>query len=341
MAKLLAEARSICPELTDAIKIIDDLARTRHYDEVFSDLINWLVWQYEFPPQSVDPVSSKYNQKEREAFLEMFKNIQAEVRSRVALWIKEKNPKSAGGDWYDPLGRLYECITSKYKSSKLAQFFTPEAVVDMMTKMTIPNETQGVQRILDPTCGSGRMGLAAASNCLQRGIPSWITMNDIDPICTKMTAVNMAMHGLVGEATCMNGLDLGGESYRFGYQVIPALAKFPQENLEYYRMLIMMKTGQDIKKQYLLIPIAYEQTFLKQANDQVLEELEQRKKVKDEAEREAAVQEIKDKVKNRLSGTLFAGDKSQLDNIVLPSEQRKKTPKKSKPNQEDEQGRLF
>lgn len=85
MPKVFTEACTICPELAVAIKIIDTLAYTRRYGEVFEDLMNWLVWQHTFPPDENDPFAKKYKHKEQEAFLEIFKNIQTEVKNRVNL----------------------------------------------------------------------------------------------------------------------------------------------------------------------------------------------------------------------------------------------------------------
>ncbi len=39
---------------------------------------------------------------------------------------------------------------------------------------------------------------------------------DLDPICARMTAVNMAMHGCEGEAVCMDSLKW---QWRFGYRI--------------------------------------------------------------------------------------------------------------------------
>lgn len=343
MPKVLSEARSMCPELLDAIKEIDHLAYTRQYGEVFSDLIDWLVWQHTFPPNEDNPLEKKYNENEQKSFLTIFKNIQTEIRQRVSLWTRDPDVSELNCQaWYDPLGRMYECITNKNKSSRMGQYFTPETVVNLMVQINDSGETNEVTRILDPACGSGRMGLAAATHALAQSVPTWVTMNDLDPICTKMTAVNMALHGLVGEVLCMNGLDIKGESYRFGYQVQPAIAEYPEGMWEFYRMLILTKTGQDIKKQYVLKSIPYEQTFLKEANDQVLLEYQKRQQIADEEKRRQALQELEETVKARMVGTLFEGDESLLKNATIfekKSEHKKKQIKKLPP--ENKQRKLF
>jgi len=346
MPSVLAEARQMCPELSDAVKILDHLAYTRRYDEVFEDFINWQVWQNRFPPSDENPLDKKYNEKEKGEFLKIFQTIQAEVRKRTSLWVNEgKAENERQYLWYDAVGRLYEVITSQNKSSMLGQFFTPETVVDMMVGITITDNRERMLNILDPACGSGRMGISSAIYAMKRKTGAYISMVDIDPICAKMTAVNMCFNGVVGEVSCMNGLDMVGKSFRFGYQVIPALSQFPQDMWEYYRMFILMKTRQDIKKQYLIVPIEYEQTFLKRVNDNLMEEYKQAKAINEEQERERAIEEVKTTLKGRLAGSLFEGDTALLDDIPLPTEEELKAvpskPKKKDAPPPGHQGSLF
>lgn len=346
MSSVLAEARAMCPELVDAIKKFDHLAYTRRYGEVFEDFINWLAWQHRFPPNDENPLDKKYNEKEKVEFLNIFQAVQREVRGRVSLWLndgKDENQKQF--QWYDAVGRLYECITSRNKSSQLGQYFTPNVVVDMMVQMIVSGERREMEHILDPACGSGRMGLSAATYAMKRKTPAFISMCDIDPICAKMSAVNMVFNGVVGEVSCMNGLDITGKSYRFGYRVVPALSQFPQDMWEYYRMVIMMKTRQDIKKQYLIVPIEYKHTFLKKVNDALIEEYRKATELEKEEERKRAKEKLKGKIKARMAGTLFEGDDAILDDVTLPDEKifKKAIPKSTtkKPPETGGQGSLF
>lgn len=346
MPSVLTEARRIVPELTDAVKALDSLAYSRQYSEVFADLIDWLVFEHTMPLSDKNPLNKKYDSEEQNLFKEALKNIQSEVRKRVNIWTAAGNPKNyQPHGWYDPLGKLYETITSKYKSSALGQYFTPQPVVDMMVQMTNPGRSEKVETILDPACGSGRMGLSAATYARSKGTPTYVCMNDLDGICTKMTAVNMAMNGVVGEATCMNGLDIEGNSYRFGYRVEPLLASLPQQMWEYYRMLILMKTGQDVKKQYVLKPIEYKNTLIEKSNQKILTELKERQKIADEEKRKAAMEELQNQIKARMAGTLFEGENTIINDIKLPSEIKKA--KKSQVNKQapkpkdSQQGSLF
>ena len=65
MPKMLDQARSMCPELKESIKELDSLAYQRQYDTVFRDLIDWLVWEHQYPPSEEHPLKKqKYNEEE-------------------------------------------------------------------------------------------------------------------------------------------------------------------------------------------------------------------------------------------------------------------------------------
>lgn len=96
--------------------------------------------------------------------------------------------------WSDPLGELYEEITSKHKSQRLGQFFTPIDICNLMARITMNKDEFG-EFINDPCSGSGRMLLASES--VSKG--NYCIGADIDPICAKMSALNLALHGIKGE----------------------------------------------------------------------------------------------------------------------------------------------
>lgn len=124
-------------------------------------------------------------------------------------------------DWFDALGSLYEQIASNSKASFLGQFFTPPTVCDFMAQIQAPLEECGEKKtgltVNDPACGSGRTLLAF--NKVAPG--NYLVGQDVDVICTKMTAINLALHGCKGQA--LNGDSLRPDHFSFGYEINPRI----------------------------------------------------------------------------------------------------------------------
>lgn len=78
------------------------------------------------------------------------------------------------------------------------QYFTPENLCDLMAQM-VGDEGKTVS---DPSCGSGRMLLAAATISPQRHFVG----QDVDLRCVKITTLNLALHGLYGHVIWGNSL---------------------------------------------------------------------------------------------------------------------------------------
>lgn len=118
-------------------------------------------------------------------------------------------------DWYDALGIYYEVLATGSKKQILGQFFTPPDICTLMTRLNgVDDKLKGKGlTVNDPCSGSGRLLLAwhaLAPGNYQYGA-------DLDSICAKMTAVNMCLHGCVGQAVCMDSLQ--PDDWRFGYQI--------------------------------------------------------------------------------------------------------------------------
>jgi type I restriction-modification system DNA methylase subunit len=82
------------------------------------------------------------------------------------------------------------------------QYFTPTPICDMISAMTIGDNSQPGQTVCDCACGSGRMLLAAAK--INRHMRFYGA--DLDIACCKMALVNMMLHSLTGEIAHMNTL---------------------------------------------------------------------------------------------------------------------------------------
>ena len=107
----------------------------------------------------------------------------------------------------DVLGEFFE---QQISNGRNGQFFTPFPVCMMMAASFYSGRKEKVKddavplRILDPTCGSGRMMVAAQRVC---GPEHQYYGIDIDRVCVKMTALNMFLHGMWGsEVMCANAL---------------------------------------------------------------------------------------------------------------------------------------
>ena len=104
----------------------------------------------------------------------------------------------------DVLGEFFEQHISNGRNG---QFFTPFPICMMMAASLYDGkqaDAPTMLSILDPTCGSGRMLLAAQRVC---GSQHQYYGIDIDRVCVKMAALNMFLHGMWGsEVMCANAL---------------------------------------------------------------------------------------------------------------------------------------
>lgn len=133
--------------------------------------------------------------------------------------------------WYDAWGDMFMENSGNFKSFR-GQFFTPAAISDLCAKISGNNllMLSGRTVINDCACGSARMLLAAEREAFSRGEPQpYLVGEDIDGICCKMAAVNLAVHGCLGEVIRHDSLKEPGE-LRYGYIINESLAsghKFP------------------------------------------------------------------------------------------------------------------
>jgi type I restriction enzyme M protein len=195
-------------ELKGFGEAFESLGYQYSYNDLFYDFIDYTIAC--FLVDGDKEVAERLERKYKNNY-QIFNKLLIEILQAMDM-------KLNTAKWFDPLGIVYETITSKWKSSKMGQFFTPESIVDLMTVMVNP-EFGAKKAVLDCACGSGRMLLASHAHApgnYQFGA-------DLDPVCTKMTAINMLLHGCVGEAVCMDSIAF---KWHFGYDINPLLNKF-------------------------------------------------------------------------------------------------------------------
>ena len=131
--------------------------------------------------------------------------------------------------WYDAWGDMFMEFSGKYKSFR-GQFFTPAAVADLCAKISVPQQQGDRPVINDCACGSARMLLAAEQFAFEKGITQpYLIGEDIDGMCCKMAAINMAVHGCLGEVVRHDSLQTPDGLY-YGYiinETLPAGLSFP------------------------------------------------------------------------------------------------------------------
>lgn len=128
--------------------------------------------------------------------------------------------------WYDAWGDMFMENSGNFKSFR-GQFFTPAAVSDLCARISLddaPVLKSGRPIVNDCACGSARMLLAAQREAYERKVMQpYLVGEDIDGICCKMAAVNLAVHGCFGEVIRHDSLKEPGD-FRYGYIINETLA---------------------------------------------------------------------------------------------------------------------
>lgn len=193
-------------ELREFNHVFEKIAYHHGYGEVFTDFIDYAIACF------LDTGDVEKAKQLQQRYGDCYPDFQSLMREWMQLHHKMLN---RGKKWYDALGAFYEVISSTHKASALGQFFTPPDVVDFLTIITGEQKAGPKARMNDPCSGSGRMLIAFHAH-----FPGNYTFaGDIDPICAKMTALNMMLHGCEGQAVCIDSLH--PDDWRFGFAINP------------------------------------------------------------------------------------------------------------------------
>lgn len=199
---------------------IQAMCRNHSLDHVstISDMLDYII-SYLNPCQS--PIHWEHGEEENRDFY----NLMLEYFSGMSEVLDTM-------EWYDAWGDLF-MESVRGIASYRGQFFTPPSVSDLVARLG--NGASGEQRtrfgsrivISDPTCGSSRMLLAGRSQILKEtGREPFLVGEDIDSLCVRMSAVNIAVHGGFGEVVCHDSLCEPGD-IKFGYIINEGLYPFP------------------------------------------------------------------------------------------------------------------
>jgi type I restriction-modification system DNA methylase subunit len=126
--------------------------------------------------------------------------LRYEFPKAFASLISEMEERVGSSMGNDVLGEFFETHISNGRNG---QYFTPYPICQFMASIVHTGEEEKSLRILDPSCGSGRMLLAHRNN---GGNHKYYGI-DIDRTCVKMTALNLFLNGIWNsEVMCANSL---------------------------------------------------------------------------------------------------------------------------------------
>ncbi len=194
-----------------------DLVRRINDDalKVFDDVLTYILRYL-----SIDDAGTvwTHDEKDNQAFADFMSTYFAYQQEQLATKF-----------WYDAWGDMFMELSGKFKSFR-GQFFTPAAVADLCAKMSVPRYQGDRPIVNDCACGSARMLLAAEQLAFEKGSAQpYLIGEDIDGMCCKMAAINMAVHGCLGEVIRHDSLQHPDE-LSYGYiinETLTAGLSFP------------------------------------------------------------------------------------------------------------------
>ena len=254
MGSLKKDIGGVHPEQRQLLEIFEKAGQRHNYYDVFSTLIDFCLHQYTAPENlhAKDDFifPSQYNTTEQAYFKTMLREVQSICYKYCSLW-------NGVSSWYDPFGNLFESVSSDFSKQRAGQFFTPPSICDLMAQIIVEKPTaQNIgNTCVDPCCGSGRLLLA--SNAINAGL--YHIGNDIDPLCTKMTALNFCLNGVIGEVSCNNALQATSNNFRFGFKIVPLMSLF---NNELSKLIFALNPT--YRRQYCILPLPFESCLIQQ-----------------------------------------------------------------------------
>lgn len=191
---------SYIPEIyKDFTKAVEWLGRRHSISTVFNDLLTMGICSFH-----ETNIMSRLTQKDEanEAlYMETIKRYDREELNQFAKMIGMVKLNAYEAPYSDMLGQYFtEHITRGHNG----QYFTPDAICQLMAQMQGEKESITGKRVADPSCGSSRLLLEFARNNPDNTFYGADNANT----CAKMSAINFFINGLKGEVAWMNTLSM-------------------------------------------------------------------------------------------------------------------------------------
>lgn len=139
---------------------------------------------------------------------DLFNKMRSDDNFRDAFITAYTTYAEEAEDYKDPLG---EPFMMRVSHGQHGQFFTPDTICEFMAEILDVNG----ETVNDPTCGSGRLLLAALRKSRKEGRDPWIYANDLSVTCSKMTLLNLLVNSARGEVSCGDALKMDLQNFTF------------------------------------------------------------------------------------------------------------------------------
>lgn len=182
-------------------------SETRPLMTVFEDLVNLLVDGITFGAdvgKRAKPLLGRYKGDDARRFRAASLQFQMEYENR-----------SEAGECVDVLGEFYE--THLFGKGATQRFIPWEVCQEVVRGAVRGRNGKHVEHATaDPCCGSGRLLLADIATS---GTERLLLGVDPDPLCVKMTALNLFLKGaFIGEIMCADATK-GADHFAFSYRL--------------------------------------------------------------------------------------------------------------------------
>lgn len=174
----------------------EELARKHDRSIIFNDLLDYCIQTF-----TIKPAEKQYRDKYTEEEMGIFFNLLKE-------WVHIQGSVLEEKTYYDFWGEIYEeVVQSSAKASSMGQFYTPNSVVDLITKISLKDEEvlKNGGWVNDPACGSGRFLTSLYTHLENKDV--YCLGQDLDEMSCKMAVLNFLIHGVQGGVAWMDTLE--------------------------------------------------------------------------------------------------------------------------------------